>query len=238
MQGRLALALVVGLALLAAALATGLSALADGIRDRGIRDTISMTGSAKRRVGSDFVVWDASISAREQTTAQAARRLDGWVRRTVDVLNKAGLEEAELTVAPVSAETVVGRRNRVLGYVLVRSLQVRSSRIDVVLAAITATNGLLAEGVPLTAEPPRFTYTKLGALRPALLAEATRDALRRAETIVEIAGGKLGRLVDVNVAPFQVTAPASTDVSDYGIYDTSTREKEVTAVVNITLSVK
>jgi hypothetical protein len=37
---------------------------------------------------------------------------------------------------------------------------------------------------------------------------------------------------------FQDTAPGSTEVEDYGIYDTSTREKEVTAVVNVTFAVK
>ena len=40
----------------------------------------------------------------------------------------------------------------------------------------------------------------------------------------------------MNVGVFQVTSPNSTDVSDYGVYDTSTREKDVTAVVNATFA--
>jgi hypothetical protein len=35
-----------------------------------------------------------------------------------------------------------------------------------------------------------------------------------------------------------VTAPNSTDVSDYGVYDTSTLRKDVTAVVNVTFALK
>jgi hypothetical protein len=81
-------------------------------------------------------------------------------------------------------------------------------------------------------------YTKLAELRPALSAEATKDALIRAEAIVEITGDELGGVRDVYSSPFQVTAPGSTEVEDYGIYDTSTREKEVTAVVNVTFAVK
>ena len=40
----------------------------------------------------------------------------------------------------------------------------------------------------------------------------------------------------VNVGVFQVTSPNSTEVSDYGVYDISTRAKDVTAVVNVTLA--
>jgi hypothetical protein len=39
------------------------------------------------------------------------------------------------------------------------------------------------------------------------------------------------------VGVFQVTAPNSTEVEDYGVYDTSTRTKDVTAVVNVTLAI-
>jgi len=38
------------------------------------------------------------------------------------------------------------------------------------------------------------------------------------------------------IGGFQVTSPNSTEVSDYGVYDTSTLGKDVTAVVNVTFS--
>ena len=138
----------------------------------------------------------------------------------------------------ISTESLFGQNGEITGYNLTRSLQVRSARVDVIVAAIEDSSRLLAADVPLSAGQPQYVYTKLAELRPALSAEATEDAIRRAEAIVEITGDELGGLRDVSVAPFQVTAPGSTDVSDYGIYDTSTREKEVTAVVNVTFAVK
>jgi hypothetical protein len=36
----------------------------------------------------------------------------------------------------------------------------------------------------------------------------------------------------------QITAADSTDVSDYGVYDTSTIEKDMTAVVSISFAVE
>jgi hypothetical protein len=79
----LALALVAGLALIALALAVGLVAVAHGIRDRGAGDTISVTGSAKRSITSDYVTWSASLSARGTDPATAAAQLDDWLKRTL-----------------------------------------------------------------------------------------------------------------------------------------------------------
>ena len=85
---------------------------------------------------------------------------------------------------------------------------------------------------------PQYVYTKLADLRPKLLEDATKDAVGRAKVLVDATGGKLGGLRDVNVGVFQITAPNSTEVSDYGVYDISTRAKDVTAVVNVTLALE
>ena len=56
--------------------------------------------------------------------------------------------------------------------------------------------------------------------------------------LVEATGSRLGTLRGVDVGVFQVTSPNSTQVSDYGVYDTSTLQKDVTAVVNVTFALK
>ena len=54
---------------------------------------------------------------------------------------------------------------------------------------------------------------------------------------MQATGSGLGQLRGVDVGVFQVTSPNSTEVEDYGVYDTSTLEKDVTAVVNVTFGV-
>ena len=51
-------------------------------------------------------------------------------------------------------------------------------------------------------------------------------------------GSHLGKLRRVSVGVFQITSPNSTEVEDYGVYDTSTLDKDVTAVVNVTFALK
>ena len=94
----------------------------------------------------------------------------------------------------------------------------------------------LAAGVPLTVQPVQYIYTQLPKLRPSLLADATRDAQQRARVLTAATGAHLGKLRGVDVGVFQVTSPNSTQVSDYGTYDTTTRDKDVTAVVNVTFA--
>ena len=229
-----------GLALVAVALAYGLYTVGEGIRARSARDTVSVTGSAKQRIVSDFVGWNGSVSARSTAPAVAARQLDTWAKRVRAFLVQAGVHEDELTVSPISTDLVTRQdqagNEQVTGYSLTRSFSVRSPRIDAIVTAIESSSQLQREGIPLTASPLEYTYTKLADLRPALSAAATRDALSRADTIVAQTGQKRGKLISIDVAPFQLTAPGSVQ-GDYGGYDTSTRVKDVTAVVNVTFEV-
>jgi hypothetical protein len=224
--------LLAGLALLAIAFVIGAYAIGDGIRDRNRSDVISVTGSAKKRIVSDYVVWNLSVTSQQPSATEAAEELAGWTREIRSFLRREGVEPDEISVQPILTETV-SRRGRVTGFLLSRTFEVRSPRVREVTEVADNSSALLAQGIPLSAGSPQYVYTKLPTLRPQLLAAATRDAQKRAEVIVEATGADLGKLRRVSVGVFQVTQPNSTEVEDYGVYDTSTLEKDVTAVVNV-----
>jgi uncharacterized protein len=235
------LPLLAGLLALALAIGIGSLVIADGIRARNSGDTISVTGSAKQRIVSDYIVWDAHVTARGGTAAGAADQLATWAARVRRFFTAQGVRPNELTESPISALApgdVDDNGDTIDEYELTRSFQLRSDRVDAVAAVAERTAALIAQGVPLAGDPPQYIFTKLPVVRPRLLAEATKDAQRRARVLMAAAGGKLGGLRGVDVGVFQVTAPNSTDVSDYGVYDTATVEKDVTAVVNVTFALK
>lgn len=234
--------LLVGLALLAGALAYGLKVVGDGIGARGEGDTVTVTGSAKQRITSDFVTWDAAVSAQDRRPAVAAAQLARWTAATRTFLLQSGIRAAELEVSPITTDRVTetddSGAERFAGYSLTRTFRIRSGRVDAIVGAVRQSAAIVARGIPLTAQPPQFVYTKLAELRPALSSAATKDAITRAQTVVEQAGGRLGKLRAISVGPFQLTPPGSTESSDYGTYDTSTRVKDVTSVVNVTFSIR
>ena len=66
------LPLLGGLALLAIALVIGSFAIGHGIRDKNRNDVISVTGSAKKRIVSDYIVWNLSVTSRHPPTPPRA----------------------------------------------------------------------------------------------------------------------------------------------------------------------
>jgi hypothetical protein len=70
-------------------------------------------------------------------------------------------------------------------------------------------------------------------LRINLLADAVKDAKARAQKIADGTGKKIGTIKTANMGVVQVLPVNSTDVSDYGTYDTGTIEKEVMITVTV-----
>jgi hypothetical protein len=90
----------------------------------------------------------------------------------------------------------------------------------------------------IESSPPQYYYTKIGDLKIEMLGEASKDAKERAERIASSTGNSIGSVKSARMGVLQITAADSTDVSDSGTYDTSTIEKDMTAVVNISFAVR
>jgi uncharacterized protein len=228
--------LLAGLTILALAILLGAIAVGHGIRDRDKGDVVTVTGSAKQRITSDYAIWDLTVSSQQSQAAGAAKQLERWTKAIRDFLSAQGVHADELTVQPASTQTVTDDQNQVLGYQVARSFEVRSSRVQAIAAVAEASSKLVANDIPIQAQPLQYVFTRLADLRPKLLQAAVRDAQNRGKVLLDATGGKLGKLRGVDVGVFQVTSPNSTDVSDYGVYDTSTLKKDVTAVVNVTFA--
>jgi hypothetical protein len=232
------LPLLLGLTLLSIAILLGAVAVGHGIRDRGKGDVVTVTGSAKQRITSDYAIWDLSVSSQQDRAAPAAVQLAQWTKTIRTFLAAQGVHADELTVQPASTQTVTDSNNqsRIVGYQVTRNFEVRSPRVQAIAGVAEASSRLVSAGIPLQAQPLQYVYTHLADLRPKLLQQAVHDAQNRGRVLLAATGGSLGKLRGVDVGVFQVTSPNSTEVSDYGVYDTSTLEKDVTAVVNVTFS--
>lgn len=231
------LPLAISLALIAVAVLIGSLAIGSGIRNRNANNVITVTGSAKQMITSDYAIWDFSVTSQDTSAAAASKALAGWTTKIRSFLDQRGVQAGELTVYPISTNTVTpsnGNSNQVVGYQLTRNFEVRSARVDAIQSVAQSSSSLLTAGIPFSAQPLQYVYTKLDSVRGPLLAAAVRDAEQRAKTLLAATGTKLGKLRGVDVSPFQITPPNSTQVSDYGEYDTSTLKKQVEAVVNVT----
>jgi len=216
--------------------------LAGTVRDsRRSRDTITVTGSAKKPISANLLRWTMSVSADASTAAPAARRLRSDSIRVRNFLTRGGVPSSAISSSVVRSEKVVERlphNERRVHYVVTQQLEVSTREIDAVEPVATRIGLLIERGIGVSAQPLEYYSTELTQAKLDVLGAATEDARKRAEILVHGLGGKLGRMRASSLGVFQVVPRDSTEVSDYGINDTSSREKDATAVVSATFAVK
>ena len=83
-----------------------------------------------------------------------------------------------------------------------------------------------------------YYYSDIARLKHSLLGAATRDAQLRATEIARSTDASVGDILAARAGVFQITEPFSTEVSGMGMYNTSTRRKEITVTVHAAFSLK
>lgn len=234
-----------GLATLALGLLLGLVAVSSSLKDiRKGAEEVQVTGSSRRPIRSDFVVWRLMVSVQSPSMTQASGELTRGAERVRAFLKAEGIADSLVTVKPVEAAgvpevTAEGRETgRIIASRASQTFEVRSPDVDGVTRTSQRIGSLIAEGIPVQPQSPEYLYTKLADLRTALLEEATKDARQRAEAIVRSTGGTIGAVRDARMGVFQITPRFSTEVADYGINDVTSIDKDVTAVVRVTFAIR
>jgi len=207
-------------------------------------DTITVTGSAKQPIRSDYVIWRGSVVAQRPSLQEAYRDVQSQAQRLRRFLSDNRVPDSLVTLKPPDTYQIPesfpdGRTTgRILAYNLRQTFEVRSSDVEAITALSGRAADLINEGVQLELYPIEYYYTRLSDLRTEMLAQAAADARRRAESIASSVGSRIGPVRSARTGVFQITARNSTDVSDYGIYDTSSLEKDITAVISVTFAVE
>lgn len=207
-------------------------------------DSISVVGSAKRPIVSDYIIWRGSVSSRQPTMQAGYRELTRYNEAIKTYFAELGIADSIVTFKSVSSYPIMERNERgmetgrMLAYNLHQNFEIRSDDVDRIAKLSNDISELIEEGIPLQSFPPEYIYTNLSEVRVKLLAEATKDAKNRADMIARAAGREAGVIKSAKMGVFQVTSRHSTSVSDYGMYDTSTLEKDVTAVVRVNFAVE
>jgi hypothetical protein len=207
-------------------------------------NSLSVTGSATQSVVSDTVKWNSSFSRH----AYATDLNSGYtaMKNDQDVISKFlkdnGVLDSEIIISPISMQKeYVYDKSGNPGpdqYTLVQNVLVQSGDINKIKNLSTNTQTVINQGVIFSSNAPEYYYSKLPEARITLLPEAMKDAQKRAESIAQSTGKKVGFLKSASMGVVQVTQPNSIDISDYGNYDTSTIDKQVMITVKASFTLK
>lgn len=207
-------------------------------RMRRSENTIVVTGSAKKQITSDLIVWKGTFSADAKELVDAYAALKTSQEKVKNYLLDKGFEESDIVFSSISTITnhVILPNgmytNEISSYRLEQSVEIKSNEVQKVTDISRESTELINEGVYFQSLAPQYFYTQIADLKISMLAEATKDAKMRAEQISQNTDTKIGKLRSASMGVFQITPVNSNEVSDYGINDTYSLEKEITAVVN------
>lgn len=208
------------------------------------RATITVTGSAKKTIRADLAVWRGSFNAQSPRIEDAYAELEASARRVRAYLVGKGFADSTLVFTQVQTQPLYARSpngmetGQTQGYRLTQTVEVRSRDVGRMATLARESTELIRQGVRFESYPPEFLVTGLADLKVEMLAAATRDAKARAAEMAKNAGSKIGRLRSARMGVFQVTPTNSTMVTDYGINDTSSLDKDITSVVSVSFEIR
>jgi hypothetical protein len=207
------------------------------------REQISVTGSATEEIKSDYIVWQGWFSRREADLKTAYKKVKEDLDRVKAYLVSKGVGDKEAIISQVSTETIYKKNekgndtNDIQGYRVTQSIEIRSNEVDKIDTVSRDVTELIDQGIEFTSAAPQYFYTKLDELKIEMLARATQNAKQRAENMAKATGNKIGFMRSAKMGVFQITPITSTDVSDWGINDTTSLDKKVMAVVTASFAI-
>ncbi|MBL8006001.1 MAG: SIMPL domain-containing protein [Ignavibacteria bacterium] len=206
--------------------------------------TITVTGSVSRDIRSDFAVWKGSFSNESSTLEEAYAGLKSDNQKVITYLESKGFSKDKIAVSAINIITNYVNNNQgyptneVSGYRLTQDVSVESADVDKIDKLSREATELINDGVEFNSMPPEFLYTKLGDLKVELIGLAAKDAKERAEQIANSTDNSIGEVRSSKMGVIQINAKNSTEISDYGMNNTSSIDKTITVVVNMSFSIK
>jgi len=207
-------------------------------------EVISVTGSAEKKIVSDYIVWKAEFSRRALELKSAYATLQDDLKKVKEYLTAKGVKDDELVISQVNTKVLYKKNekgydtNEIEAYLLSQGIEVKSYDVPKIESVSRQSTELIIQDIQFISQAPEYYYTKLAELKVEMLAKATEDAKQRAISMANSTGNKIGFMRSAKMGVFQITPVTSTDVSWYGENDTSSFEKKVMAVVNASFSIE
>lgn len=208
------------------------------------KDVITVTGSSYKTVTSDSGRLEFRIMSRKPTKATAYDTITKQIPQVKEFIKAKGFQDSEIEIkAPNGYYTYKtlpngNTTNEIEYYNISQPMYVTSKDVQKIKELSTELQTLINKGIDIDAYNPEYFYSKLADDKVEMLGEATKDAKERAASMLKATHNRVGKIQSVKMGVFQITPVDSTNVSDMGISDTTSIEKKITSVANVTFRIK
>jgi uncharacterized protein len=174
--------------------------------------TVSVRGLDERDVDADMAVWSLAFSAGGDDLSVLQKKIVTNTAVITAFLEQHGLERKDFTiVAPEITDTTVNvyidNKNRKFNYVAKQAVLIRTGKVAAVRAAADDTLALMGKGIAVSADyenKVQYYFNGLNAVKPEMIAAATKSARLAAEQFAHDSGSKVGKIMNATQGLFTV----------------------------------
>ncbi|MCZ8087097.1 MAG: SIMPL domain-containing protein [Brevundimonas sp.] len=176
---------------------------------------VTVRGLAERDVVADLAVLNLSFRAANDDLPTAQAKIDRDLALVRTFLTRQGYPEEAVSIGRLQVLDTRAREyssgDNVVRFILTQSVTVRTTDVQRVAQTERALNDLVREGVQLDFSAPTYVFTRLNAVRPEMIAEATASARSGAEQFARDSGTTLGPIRQATQGSFEILAREDLD---------------------------
>ena len=221
--------------ILAIGLVLGGYLLGDGLtRAREADRSVTVRGLAERDVKADLATWTIAYSASASDLATAQASVDRDTGQIRAFFKELGFPEDALQPAGVNVSNTT--TDGVQQFTVRQRMTLRTNDIARAEKAVRSQFDLVRRGVVLEeGSGMAYTFTKLNDIKPAMVAEATRDARASAQQFAKDSATSVGGIKQATQGYFSVEARDGDSGGGWGVSDTPFKKVRVVTTVDFYL---
>jgi len=225
----------------AAVLAVGLVAggylLGNGLlRAKEADRAVTVRGLAERNVTADLATWTISYSDTGESLSAVQSKVRGDTVAIEQFFTGLGFPRNALQPTGANVSTYTDS-NGVTRYTVRQRLALRTNDVSRAQRAVARQFDLVNRGVLVEeGSGMAYTFTKLNAIKPEMVAEATKDARSAAEQFAQDSGTSVGAIRDATQGYFEIEDRDGGSGGEWGASDTPYKKVRVVTTVNFSLS--
>jgi hypothetical protein len=201
-------ALVFG-GLIALGLASAGLLVGNGLENARTGDrAVTVRGLAEREVKADLAVLPLRFTASGDALEAAQAQVDAQTGAVRAFLAAQGFPAAAVDLGAFDVtdhqSQEYQQQNYAARFIVSQTVVVRSNDVDRVQATVRRLNELVRQGVVLEEYSPTYLFTRLNAVRPAMIGEATAAARTGAAQFAEDSGSDLGGIRSATQGSFEI----------------------------------
>jgi len=209
--------------------------------------TIQVKGFASKDIVSDLGTWSGNFNVTNPDLKQAFSDIQIIKSKVLTFFNNMGVETNKIQFSAINTETLYEQvkadygyvpSNTVIGYKLNQMISIELADVKKIEEISKLSTNLIEQGINFDSHSPQYFYTKIEELKLEMLANSATDAKNRAEKLADNTDAEVGNLISASQGVFQITSKNSQEISSYGMYDTYSIDKTISAVITAEFEVK